>query len=162
MRFPAIDEIEEMAKDHDWWYMFSDDPKWYRRGEASIDGLVLKLIRLPFKDGKRIWDEYCPWSTPEKAQKNKMTFPVPFHLVFRNQPATYCIGSDRYPCTVVAMSKGGHKLSFTMDTTVDGEHIPNLKGTPREAFWSEKRQAYKCTSATVALGYKDEYRDPHF
>jgi len=158
-----LDEIETKAKNHDWWYMFSDDHRVYRAGERSADDLILQLVSIPFKEGKRIWDDHCPWSTPEKAKENKLVAAVPFHLIFKHRPATHCIGSDRYPCTVINMSKNGHKLSYQHDVMENGQPVFNDLAEIRYAYWSEKRQVYlNARSARVRIGYRDYYMDPHF
>ena len=39
---------------HDWWYMMSDDHRYYRAGEMSLSGLRDKIRRLD-----------CPWTLGE-------------------------------------------------------------------------------------------------
>lgn len=88
--------------------------------------------------------------------------------------ATYSIGSDRYPCTVTAISKTGHKITTRDDkaTRSDGNGISESqtytyerdpKGEVRTFYrLSDGTYRNKTVSCRLRLGSRDMYLDPNF
>ncbi len=91
------------------------------------------------------------------------------------QHGSYNIGSDCYPCTVVEVSKSGHKIVVEMDAFNAGEGhdyfgqqnwvCVRREGGPRKEFTRRQNGRYvskgsKCGS--LSLGGWHAYRDPHF
>lgn len=73
----SIQDFYQLLDDHDWYYQFSDDDRVYRRGAASMIGLMniaanngpeykalLEAFNMHYFSGK-------PWKTP-KAPKPDM------------------------------------------------------------------------------------------
>jgi hypothetical protein len=75
-------------------------------------------------------------------------------------PATYCVGSDRYAMTVVAIKRNGR--------TVEARHGKPDESIPyraAKAFTLRKNGRYilqGCESGTLALGVAVDYLDPSF
>jgi hypothetical protein len=79
--------------------------------------------------------------------------------------------SDRYPYTIVGISKNGHKLTIRKDkyklkpstTAYDNNWIieENLKGRVEYAY-KKKNGLYFCDGSCVLLGVWEHYYDPCF
>jgi hypothetical protein len=91
--------------------------------------------------------------------------------------ATYSVGSDRYACDVIKVSKGGHKIvvQFASATRTDTngqsesqtwECVPNPKGQTRVAHLCNIGTQHECYihdgCAYISLGGYGHYQDPHF
>lgn len=85
--------------------------------------------------------------------------------------ATYSVGSDRYPATVIA--KTAHTVTLQDDTFKAGEghnyfgsqvwvFSPNPEGPTRVARWSPKRQAFVNGDTRYHVGHRSAYHDPSF
>ena len=59
-----MDDLEDKLKQHDWWYMMSDDHRYYMSGSAqsaSIRGDVKTLTDLGYgKEAKELYNKYAP------------------------------------------------------------------------------------------------------
>ena len=90
--------------------------------------------------------------------------------------ATYCIGSDRYPYEVVEVSKSGKTVTLRAmsyeiveGSAFDGSarycYHRNPQGSTMKATLRKDgryRQTGCSNYGSVAIGYADAYRDPHF
>ena len=56
-----IEQLKELLKHHDWFYNYSDDFRWYKNGQASLD-TIHRLIIQSNDVGKAIkaYNEECP------------------------------------------------------------------------------------------------------
>lgn len=91
-------------------------------------------------------------------------------------PATYSVGSDAYPATVVAVSKSGHRVTLqdddwkvTSGTVQDGSATYSYTPNPRAATRVATRRAdgkYRLAGwergGFVGFGTRRMYRDPSF
>lgn len=86
-------------------------------------------------------------------------------------PATICIGSDRYPATVVKVSPSGKTITVRDDIATfvghDGSFgvqkwtfSPDPKG--RETTFRLTKRGWTRGCYRLVLGERDRYDDPHF
>ena len=63
----ALDKFEQMLRSHDWYYMMSDDPSVYRKGEKRWKELEdMALLLAGITTAQELWDKYAkdiPYST---------------------------------------------------------------------------------------------------
>lgn len=76
--------------------------------------------------------------------------------------ATYCIGSDRYPCTIVAVSKTGAKLTLREDRWLGEGKFEAATGRERTAHRNGDGGYNVGRSGDLTIGVRDAYRDPSF
>jgi hypothetical protein len=61
---PMLKELEQRLKSHDWWYEFSDDHRYWKRGGQEMDAirkLVAKINDAGLqKQGEAIWKKTAP------------------------------------------------------------------------------------------------------
>jgi hypothetical protein len=59
-----LDALEELLKKHDWYYMMSDDDRWYRQGSAQqyeIRKIMKQLEDIGYNDdAKALFNKYSP------------------------------------------------------------------------------------------------------
>ena len=59
-----LDALEELLKKHDWYYMMSDDDRWYRQGSAQqyeIRKIMKQLEDIEYgDDAKALFNKYSP------------------------------------------------------------------------------------------------------
>jgi hypothetical protein len=59
-----LDALEKLLKNHDWWYMMSDDDRWYRQGSAQqseIRNVMKELEAIGYgEDAKALYNQYAP------------------------------------------------------------------------------------------------------
>jgi len=101
------------------------------------------------------------------------TNPLP-HEVYVGQGATYSIGSDSYPYTVIEMSANGRTIVLQKDTTeraVPGDptsewvHKRNPEGKTMKATWRPRLGYYRESGSKcghITLGSRVYYLDPSF
>ena len=58
-----MEEFEKLLKAHDWTYMYSDDSRWWRKGEAEMKVINAAIKRLgqPAQD---LYDVYYKKAFP--------------------------------------------------------------------------------------------------
>lgn len=58
--------LEQLMKNHDWTYHYSDDHRVWRRGEESSARLTSAMQTLKSQGLEQqvqaLWEQYCPWS----------------------------------------------------------------------------------------------------
>ena len=55
-----LKDFEKMLKSHDWYYMMSDDPSVYKRGEVNWEQIKKMAIELGgTPEAKELWDTYA-------------------------------------------------------------------------------------------------------
>lgn len=84
---------------------------------------------------------------------------------------TYCIGSDRYPVTVIEVVRANKVIvqfdNFKIESATDGygipeSYTPNPNGATYEVTKRKVGWKVKGTEHPVHLGQRNAYRDPHF
>lgn len=87
------------------------------------------------------------------------------HLAKVGAGATYQIGSDQYPCTIVAVSVTRHKVEVTFDRTVGpGLFLPQPEGR-RETFTRRADGSYRLVGKNhglLSFRGRRSYMDPSF
>ena len=86
--------------------------------------------------------------------------------------ATYRVGSDRYPYTVIEVRRNGRQLVLQADdyklikgdwlSQEDYEFTPNPDGATMTVNWAPSRKRFGGKYSSVSVGDRDAYRDPHF
>lgn len=87
--------------------------------------------------------------------------------------ATMQLGSDRYPFTVIGVSKTGKKVTLQADDFVRTDknglsetqmyHITsNPDGETRVAVWSDRYGRWRVGTAPIFFGNRSAYQDPSF
>lgn len=75
------------------------------------------------------------------------------------------VGSDQYPCTIVAIERRGHTLIVIKDRVVSkGIYVPN-KGGRHEKFTLRGDGKYRATGSShfrLYVGERGHYFDPSF
>jgi hypothetical protein len=59
----ALEMFDQMCKEHDWYYEYSDDHTVWKRGRAAESNLILKYNWLKKRypaSAEAIWNAYCP------------------------------------------------------------------------------------------------------
>ena len=88
-----------------------------------------------------------------------------------NTPATICIGSDRYPATVVKVSPSGKTVRVREDhaTRVDNRGYTEMQDwtfSPdpegREMTFRFTKRGWTQGCYRLVVGRRDRYNDPHF
>jgi hypothetical protein len=82
-------------------------------------------------------------------------------------PATYGIGSDSYPCTVIAVERNGRTIRLSHDREYRGIFVPNLEPKPGDVIVATLRRdgSYRQMGndyGFIRLGKRSSYRDPSF
>lgn len=88
---------------------------------------------------------------------------------------SFSVGSDRFPCTVVEVSKSGHRVVVEEDRVTEWEPHPSgypvsfarREGGPRVTFTRRKNGSYRRAGTNgygsgVSFGEWGAYHDPHF
>ena len=52
-----LDDLKKLLSTHDWFYYFSDDPRYYRAGEDSAQKIKM-VMETATDDMKRLYNEY--------------------------------------------------------------------------------------------------------
>ena len=55
--------IETLLKQHDWFYLYSDDIRVYRKGELERNAIKTYLSQLKPKEAKALLLDYMPENT---------------------------------------------------------------------------------------------------
>ena len=55
-----LDEFEKLLRGHDWYYMMSDDHRWYLAGYRQAEKIRSMVPKIPPKEGAKLWDKYAP------------------------------------------------------------------------------------------------------
>lgn len=98
--------------------------------------------------------------------------PTPEIMPVVGMGATLCVGSDRYPYTIVAVSKSGKSFTMQADnvTSVSGtfqqgnvvsKFEPNLNGPTVKVRFNHLGR-WVSGGTTIRIGGRDYYLDPHF
>jgi len=80
--------------------------------------------------------------------------------------ATYCVGTDRHPCTIVRVEDNGRRLGVVLDT-VAGPGVfsmPELDEEP-ERWFALRDGVYRLDGrpyGRLEVGRRNFYRDPNF
>ena len=90
-------------------------------------------------------------------------------------PGFYTSGSDRYPCTVVSVSRSGHRIVVEQDNqkVVSGSgqdgsakyEFSRNPGGPNRVYTRRQDGSYRGAGGSysrLVLGEWDAYYDPHF
>lgn len=85
-----LDQFEKMLRQHDWYYMMSDDPTVYRKGEEELRE-IKEMIKKLADEGQldaaeKIWKKIAPKSPMSNKQ---MSFPgIPKKISFEKPKET--------------------------------------------------------------------------
>jgi len=66
-----LQDLEEHLKNHDWYYTYSDDHRYWTAGCESADRLTKEMNELKSlgfgAEAQALWDTHCPWAKEEDA-----------------------------------------------------------------------------------------------
>jgi hypothetical protein len=122
-----LDALEEKLKKHDWWYMMSDDDRWYRDGriqEDEIRKIMKELESIGYsEDAKALFNKYAPDGPGGTSLKLK-------EVVIASEMTTEEASkiADRFAKYMSNKDKEGKKFTVTAGS-VDGPSFDlNLNG----------------------------------
>ena len=122
-----LDTLEQLLKRHDWWYMMSDDDRWYRQGSAQQDE-IRKIMKehedIGYgEDAKTVFNKYAPDGPGGTSLKIKEGMAIATEMTTQEASghaerfAKYMSDKEGKTFTVTADSVDGP--SFDLD--LDGE-----------------------------------------
>lgn len=77
-------------------------------------------------------------------------------------PATYMIGTDCYPCTVMSISKNGRKITLSKDKARKQLFVPNAANVMTVYRNTDGTFRGKGGVGSIAFGKRTFSLDPHF
>ena len=119
-----LDALEELLKKHDWYYMMSDDDRWYRQGSAQqyeIRKIMKQLEDIGYNDdAKALFNKYSPdgqggisLKLKEVVIASEMT--TEDALEIANRFAKYMSDKEGKTFTVTAGSVDGPSFDLDLD-----------------------------------------------
>jgi len=69
-----LKELQDALESHDWWYMMSDDHRWYLSGTKSMNHIrdLVKRVNSAglTKEGEALWKKAVPKEFKDQYPKN--------------------------------------------------------------------------------------------
>lgn len=63
----AVEAYTDMLKNHDWYYEYSDDHRYWSKGRNERDNILWAQKKLSERgfDPEPLYNQYCPWKKGE-------------------------------------------------------------------------------------------------